>query len=124
MADVQKLLVYQKTRALMTRVDEILPRVRRRKSRFSDQIERAAESVGACIAEGRGRGTDKDFAHFIAMAIGSVTELEHHLQRAFDCGILTADEQQSLTTDAIEIRKMLIGLKKTLIRSRARAGSA
>src|SRR4051812_16540306 len=114
MADFRRLLVYQKARNLMKRVDEILPRVRRRKPRLADQMERAAESVGDCIAEGRGRGSDKDFANFVTMAIGSITELEHHFQRAFDCGILDEPEHQSLTDDAIEIRKMLIGLKKKL----------
>jgi four helix bundle protein len=114
MADLQRLLVYRKARNLMKRIDQVLPRVRRRKPRLADQMERAAESVGACIAEGRGRGSDKDFANFLSMAIGSITELEHHLQRALDCGILEVEEHRSLTDDAIEIRKMLFGLKKRL----------
>ena len=77
-------------------------------------MARAAESVPACIAEGRGRSTDKDFAHFVSMAIGSVTELEYHLQRACDLALIDAEEHQALTAAAIEVRKMLIGLRKKL----------
>lgn len=44
----------------------------------------------------RGRATDKDFAHYVTMAIGSANEAEHG----------------SLTADVIEGRKMLIGLRR------------
>lgn len=115
MADFRKLLVWQKATALAKRVDAIVPRIRRKKPRLADQLERSAESVAACIAEGRGRATDKDFAHFVTLAIASVTELEHHLQRAYDCEFLDEDEHRSLTDDAIEVRKMLIGLRKRLL---------
>ena len=64
--------------------------------------------------EGRGRATDKDFANFITMAIGSANESEHHLERALDGGTLTEAEHRSLTDDVIEVRKMLIGLRRRL----------
>lgn len=76
-------------------------------------MRRAAESVPATIAEGRGRSTDRDFAHYISMAIGSVTELEHHLQRAFDGELITGEEHESLTEAAIEVRKDARRTQKT-----------
>ncbi|TSC86041.1 MAG: S23 ribosomal protein [Microgenomates group bacterium Gr01-1014_16] len=39
-----------------------------------DQIKRASLSVAANIAEGYGRNTKKDFAHFLSIANGSINE--------------------------------------------------
>jgi four helix bundle protein len=112
--DFKKLLVWQKANRLMQKVDLILPRVRRKRPKLADQLERACESVGACIAEGRGRPTDKDFSHFLSTAIASVNELEHHLLRAYQIDAILEEEMIDLTNDAIEVRKMLIGLRKRL----------
>ena len=114
MADFKKLLVYQKARRLASRMAEYYPRIGKRSRRLADQLERAIESIGDVIAEGRGRATDRDFANFVTMAIGSANEAEHHLERALDRGTLTEAEHASLTADVIEVRKMLIGLRKTL----------
>src|SRR3954454_2006367 len=47
------------------------------------QIVRAADSIGANIAEGTGRGTAKDNCRFIQIARGSLYETVHFLRRAF-----------------------------------------
>ncbi|MBA3708137.1 MAG: four helix bundle protein [Planctomycetes bacterium] len=65
-----------------------------------DQIRRAATSVVLNIAEGRGRGSDADFARCIAIARGSNYELTAQLQMAMtlgilgDCAALVAELQQ------------------------------
>lgn len=69
----------------------------------------------AAIAEGRGRSTDKDFAHYLSIAIGSSSELENHLQRVFDLGLSSSREYEEMTRDTVEVRKMLIGLRKRLL---------
>src|SRR4051812_43664321 len=114
MADFRKLLVWQKASALEHRVDPVLPRIRRARPKLADQMEGSAESIGSNIAEGRGRSTDKDFAKFITISIGSTTELEHQVQKAFDRHLLTELEYDDLTQRTIEVRKMLIGLRKRL----------
>lgn len=114
MADFRKLLVWQKAHALAVRVTPLLPRIRRVSRRLADQIERSSESIGEAIAEGRGRATDKDFASFVTTAIASANELEHQLQRALELGGLTPEEHDPAAAATIEVRRMLIGLRKRL----------
>ena len=66
------------------------------------------------LAEGCGRATDKDFAHYVSMASGSASEVENQIQRAFDLLLIVEAEYASLTADIVEIRKMLYGLHKRL----------
>ena len=114
MSDFKKLLVYQKAMRFAKRMPEYYPRVRKTNRRLADQLDRAVESIGDVIAEGRGRATDRGFANFVTMAIGSTNEAEHHLERALDRSIITEAEHRSLTDDVIELRKMLIGLRRRL----------
>ena len=46
---------------------------------LTNQMRRAAVSIASNIAEGRNRGTGKDFVHFLRMAYGSAAELETQL---------------------------------------------
>ena len=56
------------------------------------QLVRSADSVGANIAEGTGRGTYKDNRHFARVGRGSLNEARHFLRRAFRRGLLTEDQ--------------------------------
>src|SRR5213082_3361225 len=47
------------------------------------QLVRAADSIGANIAEGTGRGTYQDNRRFVRTARGSLKETQHFLRRAF-----------------------------------------
>jgi len=47
------------------------------------QMVRAADSIGANIAEGTGRGSFQDNKRFARMARGSLNETQHFLRRAF-----------------------------------------
>ena len=114
MNSFKKLIVWQKAHTLALRADELSERIAPKKPGLAKQLGRSADSVPATIAEGRGRATDADFAHYVTMAIGSVTEVENHLQRGYDGRVIPVADYESLTESAIEIRKMLVGLRKRL----------
>ena len=80
------------------------------------QLRRAAYSIPANLAEGSGRGSDKDFARFLRISTGSVNELEYGLKLAADLGMLDRDTHSSLASMAAEARRMLVGLTKRLSR--------
>lgn len=61
------------------------------------QIIRSADSIGANIAEGSGRGSDKDYSRFLKIARGSLYETRHWLRRAFKRKLLTDEQIKSLT---------------------------
>jgi four helix bundle protein len=60
------------------------------------QIVRSADSVGANIAEGTGRGTAKDNCRFIQIARGSLYETVHFLRRAYRRKLLTTPQINKL----------------------------
>jgi four helix bundle protein len=66
------------------------------KDTLGKQIVRAADSVGANIAEGSGRGSSQDNRRFIRMARGSLCETQHWLRRAFKRNLLTSRQVDKL----------------------------
>jgi four helix bundle protein len=60
------------------------------------QIVRAADSIGANIAEGSGRGTARDNCRFIQIARGSLYETVHFLRRAFRRSLLNKSQIKRL----------------------------
>lgn len=51
------------------------------------------------------------------MAIKEANELESHLQRVVDSKLCASSEHATLTAATVEVRKMLIGLRKRLLQS-------
>ena len=74
---------------------------------LTSQFRRSAVSIPAIIAEGCGRGGSAEFARFLQIAMGSASELEYHVLLARDLALLSAEDSDALTTQIIEIKKML-----------------
>jgi four helix bundle protein len=78
------------------------------------QLRRAAISANANIAEGAGRGTDRDFAQFLNISLASQYELESLVLISSDLGLVSAEQIEGLVTRVSEIQKMTYSLIKTL----------
>ncbi|MCL7743676.1 four helix bundle protein [Guyparkeria hydrothermalis] len=70
------------------------------------QMRRAAVSIPSNIAEGAGRDGRKEFAHFLGMARGSLSELETQCMLAYRLGFL---RDQQLVSEQISRTFRLIG---------------
>lgn len=81
---------------------------------LSSQMRRAAVSIPSNIAEGSGRGTNKSFANFISIAIGSAYELETQLWLSIDLEFISEKESNQIINDICEIQKMLFNFRKIL----------
>src|SRR5688500_5009806 len=60
------------------------------------QIVKAADSIGANIAEGSGRGTNPELRRFLRVSRGSLYETQHWLRRAFKRRLLTQKQVDDL----------------------------
>ncbi|MFZ2906745.1 MAG: four helix bundle protein [Cyclobacteriaceae bacterium] len=78
------------------------------------QLRRCAVSIPTNIAEGSGRNTDKDFAQFLNISLGSAYELETLLTLCFDVEFITSEQLEYFAIKISEIQKMIFGLIKTL----------
>lgn len=56
---------------------------------ISDQLFRAATSIGANIAEGRGRDLGKEYERYLRIARASANETDYWLPVAHQCGLLS-----------------------------------
>ncbi len=84
---------------------------------LTSQMRRAAVSVSSNIAEGSGRSSDKDFAHFVGIAYGSLMEVVSQAQVAVSQSFLTLQTKSELYGRAEELARMLSGLRASLLRA-------
>lgn len=81
---------------------------------LTSQIRRSSISIVSNIAEGSGRGTDKDFSRFLNLSLGSAYELETQLILAYDLELVTKEIFEKISDNINEVQKMLYGLIKSL----------
>lgn len=92
---------------------------------LSAQIRRAAVSIPANVAEGKGTGTDGRFMHHLRIALGSLAELETLLEAARQLGFLSTEQLETTLEQANRAGQVLNGLLRSLKLQRlGRAGSA
>jgi len=71
------------------------------------QLRRSATSIGANLAEGCGRRTNSEMARFVKIALGSASELDHHLLLCRDLEFLKVEDYQRCARALTSLRKML-----------------
>ena len=113
MDSFRELKVWQKA---MDLTDGVYALVRKlpAEERFAlgDQLRRAVVSIPSNIAEGFGRDSHKDFAHFLSQARGSLYEVDTQLEIAVRNNYISAAEVPASLID--EIKRMLSSLARRL----------
>jgi len=74
------------------------------------QMQRAAISTPANMAEGQGRQHRSEFIQFLCIANGSLTELETHVQIARRLNYIGDEEERQLLAQTGEVGRLLNGL--------------
>ena len=110
----EKLAVYQKAVDFADNIAAITEKFPRGYFFLSNQINRAALSIAANIAEGNGRFTKADRKNFFGIARGSVQECVPLLELTLRRGQIEHAVHQALKSDLEEIARMLSGLIKGL----------
>jgi len=85
---------------------------------LASQLKRSAYSVPMNVAERCGRNSDKDFVHFLDMALGSAHEAEYCSLLASQMGFIAKDKYDSLVLKVNELKAKLIKLIKSIRGSR------
>lgn len=79
---------------------------------LSRQLFRASISIAANIAEGHGRGSDRDFARFLDIAMGSLREVETLLLLTDRLHLSKSATIAELLKQSDEVGKVLHGLRR------------
>ncbi len=109
----KELIAWQKARKLVKeiyKVSVLFPK--EEKFGLTSQLRRAIVSVPTNIAEGCGRGTDKDMAHFLDIAFASAYEVETLVILSFDLEFINEEKYQAFSNDITEVQKLINSLIK------------
>lgn len=117
MGDFRRLEVWQEGRKLVKHVyseTAVIPKAEL--FGLTSQMRRAAISVAANIAEGRGKNNDRELNRYLGIALGSATELECLAVLGEDLGFLPEARAKLLVQHCQQVQAMIAGLQKHLLR--------
>lgn len=80
-----------------------------------DQLRRAVISVPSNLAEGSGRTSYKDQAHFLEMAFGSLMEVDCQIDIAYELKYISEEECKTTEAQIRKVASLLAGLRKKQI---------
>ena len=84
------------------------------KKGLCDQLQRAVVSISSNIAEGAGRPSDSDFAHYLDMALGSTYEVETQLIISNKIGYIDENKFGELYSGIQTIERQLLALIRSI----------
>ncbi len=113
----EKLEVWQDARKLVANVYE-LTRSFPKEERFglTSQLNRATVSVANNLAEGSGRSSLRDQAHFLAQAYGSLMEAASDVILAMDLHFITEKDTDKLLDQAYDLSVRIHNLRESQLR--------
>ena len=114
----RRLDVYRNAKQLSRLIYELLSKYPA-EERFAlcSQLRRAVTSIPINIAEGFGRFSSKEKAHFIEIAFGSVTEVLCEIELSLDEGYISQEEFKQVEERLSVIGKQLSGLHSSILRN-------
>jgi four helix bundle protein len=77
------------------------------------QLRKAAVSIPSNIAEGEGRNSNAEFRHFLAIALGSLKEVETQILLSSDIGYIERKVAAPLIEMAAEVGRLINGLSRS-----------
>ncbi|MFK8297252.1 four helix bundle protein [Capnocytophaga cynodegmi] len=117
MRDFKKFVVWQLSHSLVLNIYQVTKSFPKEEIfGLTSQIRRSFASISYNISEGAGRVSEKEFANFINIALGSSNEAENQLLLAKDLGYISQDNFEILNNDLILIKKQLVSLRNKLIK--------
>ena len=112
MWNFRDVVVWRRSRILVGTVFAVTERFpKHHRHGLASQLQRAANSIGANIAEAGARSAGPDRARLLSYAIASANETEHHVIVATDVGLLDGDMGERLAREIDEIRLMTKALR-------------
>ena len=107
----RKLLVWQRAHELVLSVYRITEKFPKSEMfGLTSQLKRAGVSIPANIAEGQGAGTKPQFARYLDIAKGSLSEVEYYLVLARDLEYINAAQYKEAETLRGEVGFLLFRL--------------
>ena len=111
--EYKNLDVYKESKVLVKMIYTLLEKFPKVETyALCDQLRRSVISVPSNIAEGSGRTSAKDQAHFFEMAFGSLMEVSCQMDIAFDLGYINQNELTQLEEQVSKIAALLSGLRR------------
>ncbi|MDD3078893.1 MAG: four helix bundle protein [Paludibacter sp.] len=115
MHNFKKLDIWIKSMTLVTEIYKLTTTfLNHEKFGLISQIQRSAVSMPTNIAEGSAKSSNKDFARFLEISIGSSFELETEMLIALNLGYIDSVKYHEIQNNISEIQKMIIGFKNKL----------
>ena len=111
----EKLIVWKEAREFIQIIYDMTDEFpEKEKFGLSSQIQRAAVSIAANIAEGSSRFSRKDFARYLQISYGSSMEVLSHAYVAFDRKYISTDDLKTVCENVRRISFKINSLSKSL----------
>lgn len=118
MRDFLKLEIWQRSHQLTLKIYRVTQNYpSEEKYGLTQQMRKASASIPTNIAEGCGRNSNSQLLHFLQIAAASASELEYHLILSRDLMYLPDQIFKELSTETIEIRKMIFAYSEKLLKA-------